>query len=397
MPGPLEGIKILDLSWILSGPFCTMVLADMGAEVIKVERPKWGDLGRGNGPFIDGESSYFLSINRGKKSIALDLQKQKGKEIFLKLVERADVVVENFTPGTMVRLGLGYEALNKSNPRIIQASISGFGQSGPYRDKPALDVIVQAMGGVMSITGEPGCPPVRPGVSYGDIIAGLYCSIAILGALHERSRSGKGQAIDISMLDCQVAVLENAFARYFATGQIPGPLGTRHPVFTPFQAFQTKDGYVVVALVGGVSNQWPLFCATAGLVELIDDPRFQDGWSRTQHYAELQPVLAEAMRKKTTEEWLKELSEVGIACGPINNIAQVASDPQVLHRGMITEVPHPRLGKVKISNTPIRLSRTSPKIEKSAPDLGQDTRAILKEWLGFGDKDVDSLADAGVI
>lgn len=397
MPGPLEGIKILDLSWILSGPFCTMVLADMGAEVIKVERPEWGDLGRGNGPFISGESSYFLSINRGKKSLTLDLQKEKGKQVFLKLVRQADAVVENFTPGTMERLGLDYPVLSGVNSRIILASISGFGQSGPNKDKPALDVIVQAMGGVMSITGEPGRPPVRPGVSYGDIIAGLYCVIAILGVLQERSRSGKGQAIDISMLDCQVAVLENAFARYFATGEVPGPLGTRHPVFTPFQAFRSKDGYVVVALVGGVSNQWPLFCAIAGLIELIDDPRFQDGWSRTQHYAELQPVLAKAMRKKTTQEWLNELSAVGIPCGPLNNIARVAGDPQVLHRGMITEVNHPRLGKVRMVNTPVKLSRTPARVEKSAPDLGQDTRAILKEWLGFTDKDVDSLVKVGVI
>jgi CoA:oxalate CoA-transferase len=199
------------------------------------------------------------------------------------------------------------------------------------------------------------------------------------------------------MLDCQVAVLENAFARYFATGEIPGPLGTRHPVFTPFQAFQTRDGYIVVALVGGTSNQWPLFCATIGLIELIDDERFKDGWSRTQHYAELEPILCEAMRQKTTAEWLKELSDVGIACGPVNNIAQVADDPQVRHRGIITQVTHPRAGKVKIINTPVKLSRTPPKIERSAPDLGQDTREVLKEWLGLGDKDIDSLVESGIV
>ncbi|MDZ4245821.1 MAG: CaiB/BaiF CoA-transferase family protein [Dehalococcoidia bacterium] len=397
MSGPLKGIKILDLSWILSGPFATMVLADLGAEVIKVERPGWGDLARGNGPFIDGESSYFLSINRGKKSLTLDLQKDEGKKIFLELVKKADVVVENFSAGTLSRLGLGYEAISKVNPGIILASISGFGQDGPYKSKPALDVIVQAMGGIMSITGEPGRPPIRPGVSYGDIAAGLYCSVAVVAAVYERAKSGRGQAIDISMLDCQVAVLENAFARYFATGEVPAPLGTRHPVFTPFQAFETKDGYIVVAIVGGTKNQWPLFCVTLGLIDLIDDQRFRDGWSRTTHYAELEPILTSTMRSKTSREWLEELSEVGIACGPVNNIAQAAADPQVIYRDMIIQVPHPRLGEVKTVNTPIRMSATPARVEKAAPDLGQDTRDVLKGWLGLDDKEIDRLAKAEII
>ncbi|MBI4332703.1 MAG: CoA transferase [Chloroflexi bacterium] len=397
MPGPLEGVKVLDLSWVLSGPFCTMTLSDLGAEVVKVERPGWGDMARGNGPFLNGESSYFLSINRGKKSLILDLKNEKAGGAFLGLVKQADVVVENFTPGTMARMGLGYDVLSGVNPRIILASISGFGQTGPYMNRPALDVIVQAMGGVMSITGEQDRPPARPGVSYGDIVAGLYCAIAILSALHEREKSGRGQAIDISMLDCQVAVEENAFARYFATGEIPGPLGTRHPVFTPFQAFETKDGHIVVAMVGGERNQWPLFCATLGLLELIDDDRFQDGWSRTQHYAELEPVLSAVMRTKTTAEWLKELSAVEIPCGPVNNIAQVAGDPQVQHRKMITEVSHPRLGRHRITNTPVRMSRTPPRVEKAAPDLGQDTEAVLKTWLKLGDNDLKDLRDCGAI
>ncbi len=391
MPGPLEGVKILDLSWILSGPFCTMTLSDLGAEVVKVERPGWGDTARGNGPFLKDESSYFLSINRGKKSITLNLKNEEAKQLFLRLVEQADVVVENFTPGTMAKMGLGYDILSSVNPRIILASISGFGQTGPYANRPALDVVVQAMGGIMSITGEPGRPPVRPGVSYGDIAAGLYCAVAILSALHEREKSAKGQAIDISMLDCQVAVEENAFARYFATGEVPGPLGTRHPVFTPFQAFETKDGYIVVAMVGGERNQWALFCATLGLLDLIDDERYKDGWSRTQHYAQLEPVLAAAMRTRTTQEWLKELSAVEIPCGPVNNIAQVAADPQIRRRKMIVEVSHPRLKKHKVTNTPVRLSRTPPKITKSAPDLGQDTEAVLKSWLKLGAKEIARL------
>lgn len=397
MAGPLTGIRILDLSWVLSGPFSTMVLADLGAEVIKVERPGWGDMARGSGPFIDGESSYFLSINRGKKSLTLDLSKEQGKELFLKLVRKADVLVENFTPGTMKKLGLDYEVLKEHNPAIVYAAISGFGQTGPYTSKPALDVIVQAMGGIMSITGEPGGPPVRPGASMGDIVAGLFTVIGILSALQERSRSGKGQMVDISMMDCQVAILENAFARYFATGEVPQPLGTRHPVFTPFQAFATKDGYVVVALVGGAGNQWPLFCAAIGCLELIDDPRFQSGWERTLHYAELEPLISQAMKRKTTEEWLEELSQMGIPCGPVNRIDQVARDPQVLAREMIVEVPHPRIGKAKVINTPVKLSRTPGKVERPAPDLGEHTEKVLKELLNITEEEIAALKKSAAI
>ncbi len=273
MAGPLEGFKILDLSWVLSGPFATMVLGDLGAEIIKLERPQTGDLARGNGPFLDGESSYFMSINRGKKSMTIDLQTDRGKEIFLELVKKVDVLVENFVPGTMKRLGLDYETVKEQNPGIIYASISGFGQTGPYSQTRALDIIIQAMGGMMSITGEPDGPPVRPGASLGDITAGLFTAIGILSALHERNKSGQGQMLDISMLDCQLSILENAFGRYFATGKVPQRIGSRHPVFTPFQAFETKDGSIVVAMVGGVRNQWPLFCAIIGRLDLMDDER----------------------------------------------------------------------------------------------------------------------------
>ncbi len=241
MPGPLADVKILDLTWVLSGPYAAMTLCDLGAEVIKVERPPYGDVARTTGPFLNGEGTYFFSINRGKKSTVLDLRKQEGKDLFLRMVEKVDVVMENFTPGTMDRLGVGYETLSARNPRLIYAATSGFGQTGPDRDRPALDVVVQGMGGVMSITGEEGSGrPVRPGLSLGDITAGLYTAIGILAALHERERSGKGQFIDISMLDCQIAILENAFTRYFALGEAPKALGTRHPVTTPFQAFPTS-------------------------------------------------------------------------------------------------------------------------------------------------------------
>lgn len=394
MSGPLEGIRVLDLTWVLSGPYATMVLSDLGAEVIKIERPGRGDIARGNGPFIDGVSSYFLSLNRGKKSLTLNLASPDGKEIFWRLVKQADVLVENFVPGTMSKLGLNYEVVKEHNPRIVYAACSGYGQTGPYATKPALDVIVQGMGGIMSITGEPGGPPVRPGASLGDIVAGLFTCIGILAALRERNVSGKGQMLDISMLDCQVAILENAFTRYFATGEVPQPLGTRHPVFTPFQAFRTQDGYIVVAIVG---DQWPLFCAAIDRIDLIDDERFQTGFSRTQHYQELAPILNEAMKKKTSREWLEELEQAQIPCGPINTIDQVAQDPQVAAREMIIEVPHPGIGEVKLTNTPIRLSRTPGKVQRTCPELGEHATEILTTILGMREDELEELRRKRII
>jgi len=397
MPGPLQGIRILDLSWVLAGPFATMVLNDLGAEVIKVEQLKVGDIARGNGPYVRGLSSYFLSLNRGKKSITLNLASEHGRDIFLRLVEHVDVVVQNFTPGTMEKLGLGYETLKQHNPKIIYAACSGFGQTGPYATKLAFDVIVQAMGGIMSITGEPGGPPIRPGASIGDIAAGLFLCIAILACLQERHVSGQGQMIDISMLDCQVAIQENAFVRYLTTGEVPRALGTRHPVFTPFQVFLTKDGYIAVAMVGGVRDQWPLYCATIGRLDIMDDERFQTGWLRTQNYEVLEPILTEAMKAKTTQEWLEELEQVGIPCGPVNTIDKVAVDPQILARDMILDVHHPKAGSFKVTNTPIKLSRTPSKLERASPDLGEHTKDVLKELVGLTDEELLDLENGGVI
>jgi len=395
MVGPLDGIRILDLTWVLSGPFSTMVLSDLGAEVIKVERPEIGDIARGNGPHVNGLSTYFLSLNRGKKSITLNLSSEQGKDMFLKLTKHVDVLVENFAPGKMKKLGLDYETVKKHNPQIIYASCSGFGQTGPYTSKPAFDVIVQAMGGIMSITGEPGGPPIRPGASYGDIAAGLFLSIAILAALHSRHVSGQGQLIDISMLDCQIAVQENAFVRYLATGEVPQPLGTRHPVFTPFQVFPTRDSYIAVATMGGAQDQWPLFCATIERLDIVDDERFQTGWMRTQNYKELEPILNTAMRTRTTGEWLKEFEAVGIPCGPVNTIDKVAADPQVAAREMIVEVNHPKAGSFKVVNTPIKLSVTPGRIERACPDLGEHTDEVLKELLGMSQSEIDSLRSSG--
>jgi CoA:oxalate CoA-transferase len=397
MSGPLEGITILDLTWVLSGPYASMILCDLGAEVIKLERPPRGDVARTTLPIINGESGYFFSINRGKKSTSIDITKPEGKELFLRLVERVDVVMENFTPGTMDRLGLGYEALRARNPRLVYAATSGFGQTGPDRLRPALDIVVQGMGGVMSITGHPGGPPARPGLSLGDIAGGLFTAIGVLAALRERDRSGEGQLVDVSMLDCQIAILENAFMRYFTTGELPGPIGTRHPSATPFQAFPTKDGYVVLAVSWGVENQWELFCALVGAPELINDPRFDTPHARTANHAELEPLLNAALMQRTTQEWIKEFDAIGLPCGPLNNIAQAAALPQVRAREMLVEVEHPQIGRVPLANTPVKLSRTPGGIRGSSPALGQHTDEVLRALLGLSDAELARLRAADVI
>lgn len=394
MPGPLADVKVLDLTWVLSGPYAAMTLCDLGAEVIKVERPPFGDVARTTGPFIgteEKESSYFFSVNRGKKSTVLDLKKPEGKDLFLRLVEKVDVVMENFTPGSMERLGLGYEVLSARNPRLIYAATSGFGQTGPDRDKPALDVVVQGMGGIMSITGEEGSGrPVRPGISLGDIAAGLYTAIGILAALHERERSGLGQFIDVSMLDCQVAIQENAFSRYFATGQPPKAIGTRHPATTPFQAFPTKDGHIVIALGFGLDNIWDQFCILLDVPEAAADPRFMYPASRTRNHAALEPLLNEAFKKRTTAEWLPELEALNIPCGPMNTIPEVAEYPQIKHRGMLQEVASERGNKLTISNHPVKFSRSDAGIRGGPPTIGADTRDVLAELLGLDEAAVDA-------
>ncbi len=397
MAGPLEGIRIIDLTQVLFGPFATMLLRDLGAEVIKIERPEVGDIARGNGPVVRGVSTYLLSLNRGKKSVTLNLATEQGVEVFLELAKNADVLVQNFTPGTMEKLGLSYERVRECNPRIIYVAGSGFGQYGPYANKPAFDVIIQAMGGIMSITGEEGGPPVRPGASYGDIAAGLFLCIAILAALQERQKSGEGQFVDISMLDCQVTVQENAFVRYLNTGEIPRALGTRHPVIAPFQAFQTRDGYIAVALRGGIKDQWPLFCAAIDRVDIIDDPRFRNGWLRIQNYEALEPILTDAMKLKTTQEWVEELEKVSIPCGPVNTIDQVASDPQIAARDMIVDVNHAEAGTFRVVNTPFKFSRTPCGPERASPDLGEHTQDVLSQLLGMTNEKISELRDSRVI
>jgi len=395
MPGPLEGVKVLSFALHLAGPFCTMLLCDLGAEVIKIEPPGKGDPARRNFPFIDGISSYFLSINRGQKSITLNLRDEQAKKIVFELVKRMDILVENFRPGVMERLGFSYKEINTVNPKIIYASISGFGQKGPYKTKPAFDMIAQGMGGTVSITGEPGRAPVRVGFSIGDIGASLFSAIAILAALHEREKSGKGQWIDVAMTDSQVALCENACARYFATGEIPKPLGSRHPLMTPFQVLPTKDGYFVLITVP--EEDWQKFLKLAGREDLISDPRFPSHKDRVANYAAFEPILNEITKTKTTAEWLALLEANGIMCGPVNNIGQVVNDPHIKERGMIVEVAHPRVGRLRVTGTPMKFSRTQCQIEKACPDVGEHTAEILSSMLGFSAENLEELRKAGVI
>lgn len=395
--GPLAGTRVLDLTWILSGPYCTMTLSDLGADVIKLERPPWGDVSRTTGPIVDGESGYFFSVNRGKRSLSIDLKSEEGRALFRDLVKEVDVLVENFTPGAMEKLGLGYEQLAELNPRLIYLAISGYGQTGPMRERPALDVIVQGAGGVMSITGEPGGPPVRPGLSLGDIAAGMYGAIGVLAALQERERSGQGQFVDVSMLDCQLAILENAFMRYHVTGELPARLGTRHPSAVPFQAFPTADGFIVIALAWGVPNQWALLCAELDVPQLIDDERFATAQARSAHHAELEPLLSEAFRKRTTTDWVERLVRYEIPCGPLNNIAEVASLPQVAAREAFRPVTHHTLGRVPLPDLPIKLSRTPGGIRGTSPDMGAHSREVLGELLGLDAATIGSLVEREIV
>ncbi len=396
MAKALGDLVVVDLTRVLSGPFAAMLLADFGARVIHVEMPGTGDDSRGFGPYTNGESGYFMSINRNKEGITLDMKKEGGKKVLWQLIEKADVLVENFKPGTMDKLGFGYEAVAKVKPDIIYAACSGFGHSGPYSKRPAYDSIVQAMGGIMSITSATeGGEPTRVGASIGDVFAGVFTAVGILTALHHRNKTGEGQFVDVAMLDCQVAVLENALARYFATGKAPQPVGNRHPSVTPFEGFRCADGvYLVVAI--GNNNLWSSFCKLGGRPELIEDPRFVTNDLRTANHKEIKPLVDEMMVKKTSAEWSRLFDENAIPFTPINTIDKVANDPQILAREMVVEVAHPVAGAMKLPGIPIKLSKTPGYVEKAAPVLGADTERVLKE-LGCSEADIKALAAEGAI
>lgn len=391
----LKGMKVLDLTRVLAGPYASMVLADLGAEVLKIELPEKGDESRGFGPFQNGESAYFTSVNRGKKSVTVDLRTAAGCALAKRLVRECDVLLENFRPGSMARFGLDYESLQRENPRLVYASISGFGQTGPYAQRPAYDVIIQAMGGISSITGEPGGAPVRVGSSVADLSSALFGVIGILAAWGRAKETGQGQQVDISMLDCQVALLENAVARYYVNGEVPQPLGSRHPTITPFQYFAAADGYIVIA--AGNDGLWRKLCMALELEELAEDKRFADNAARTQNHAAMEPLLAEAFRARSVEAWCEVLGAAGIPCGPIHDVGQVCNDVQVAARNMIIELEHPVAGRQKMPNTPLKFSQTPIDLQEPAPLLGQHTEQVLGEWLGLSVEELEALRAEGTI
>ena len=395
-PGPLAGIRVLDLTRVLAGPYCTMLLADMGAEVIKIEMPGTGDDSRAFGPMLPagGGSAYFMSVNRGKKSVTVNLKKPSGQGLVRRLASQCDVLVENFRPGTMDKYGLSYDALRKINPSLVYASLSGYGQYGPDSQKPAYDVIIQARSGLLSITGHPGGDPVKVGASIADITTGMYGAMSILGALRHRERTGEGQRIDVAMLDSLVSVLENALVRYTVGGEVPGALGCRHPSITPFDMYRATDGYVVVAI--GNQSLWEKFCDLVGKKEWKVDQRFASNEARTQNVAALQGLLNELFGTNSTAHWLSMLTAFGIPCGPVNNVAQVAADPQLLAREALLNFAGPTK-EFLTPGTPMKLSRSPLTPATTAPRLGEHTEAVLTGLLKLGPREIELLGRDGVI
>jgi CoA:oxalate CoA-transferase len=393
---PLEDIVVLDLTRVLAGPYCAMILANMGAKIIKVERPDVGDDSRSFGPYKDGQSAYFVSLNRGKKSIAIDLKKPEGKQIIKELTEVSDVVLENFRPGTMKKLGLSYDVLSKINPRIIYAAVSGFGHSGPYSQRPAYDMIAQALGGIMSITGQPGGEPTRVGSSIGDIIAGMFGAIGIISAIYERVFTGKGQIVDVAMLDGQVAVLENAIARYAINGEVPGPIGSRHPSITPFGGFKTKDSWVIIAC--GNQAIWERFCQAVNRGDLLEVEEFKTNEKRTENYEKIKPILNEITIQKTTKEWLKIFESASVPASAINTVDKLFNDPQVKARKMIIETEQPGMGKIYVAGNPIKLSTlTEELVTDPAPRIGEHTDEILQSLLNYDDTRISQLKKQEIV
>jgi len=385
----LEGIRVLDLTRVLAGPFCTMMLGDLGALVIKIETPDKGDDFRATGPFIKGESVGFMSLNRNKKSITLNLQSEKGKEIFKKLVPHFDVVVENFRPGVMKKLGLEYKVLKELNPRIVYASVSGFGQTGPYAFKAAYDFIISGYSGIMSLCAHPGGEPTRIGIGLVDIVAGLFTALGILSALRAREIYGQGQMVDISMLDCMISLMENPIARYFVTGVNPQPPGNQHPFMAPMGVFPTQAGCIIIAV--GNQTLWESFCRAIDREDLFSHPSFSTNTDRIKNLTELRAVLGEILRTKPLGEWMEIFDRGGIPCGPLNTVDKAINDPQVRHRNMILDVNHPVAGQIKLCGLPVKISGFSDTIGAPPPMIGEHTYSVLREFLGFKDQEIQKL------
>jgi crotonobetainyl-CoA:carnitine CoA-transferase CaiB-like acyl-CoA transferase len=393
---PLHDLLVVDLTRVLSGPYCTMLLADMGARVIKVEQPGRGDDTRAWGPpFVGDESAYFLSINRNKESLTLDLKHPDGRRVLERLLERADVLVENFRPGTLARLGLGYEAVSLRWPRVVYCSISGFGQTGPRRAEPGYDAVIQAEAGLMSITGEAAGPPLRLGVAIADIVTGMFAAQGIAMALLARARTGRGQQVDIGMLDSTAALLTYQAANYFATGRAPARLGNRHPTIVPYETFEAADGEFVLAV--GNDELWKRFCRAVGVAALAEDPRFVTNRARSQHYGALRGLLAERFRTRSTADWMAALSAAGVPCGAVRDVAETLGDPQMAARDMVAVVDHVTLGAMQTLGLPIKLSSTPGAIRTAPPVLGQHTDQILRTDLRLNDAEIATLRASGAV
>lgn len=387
---PLDGLTVLDFTRVLSGPYCTMLLADMGARVIKLEQPGRGDDTRAWGPpFINGESAYFLSINRNKESLTLDLKQPSAQPIVERLLAAADVLVENFRPGTMDRLGLSYDALATRHPRLIYCSISGFGQTGPRRDEPGYDAVIQGEAGLMSITGDAAGPPYRLGVAIADIVTGMFAAQGISLALLARARTGRGQRVDVGMLDATASLLTYQAGIFFATGATPGRLGNRHPTIVPYETFLASDGDFVVAV--GNDDQFRRFCRVVGLESLSTDERFSTNRARVGHYDELRPLLGERLRSRSREEWVRDLKAAGVPCGAVRDVAEVLADPQLDARNMVKTIDHVSAGAIRLLGVPIKLSETPGDVRLAPPVLGQHTDRILREDCGLSAAQIDSL------
>ena len=379
MDGPLKNLLVLDLTRVLVGPYCTMMLSDLGARVIKVEAPEIGDDSRKFGPFIDDYSAYFMSLNRGKESIALNLKNSDDKKIFDKILDKADILVENFKPGTLEKWGYGWKDVCKKYPKLIYASASGFGQTGPLKELPAYDMVVQGMGGLMSVTGHPDSEPTRVGTSIGDITAGLFTTIGINAALYDREKTGKGMFIDVSMLDCQIAILENAIARYLSKNEIPKPMGSRHPSIAPFEAFKTKDSYIIIA--AGNDKLFEKLCNILEISQIFNDERFNTNSLRSKNMEELKIILENKLSTKTTSEWVSKMEKEKIPCGPIYNIKEAVENPQVKSRNMVVKAYHKVVGDFKLAGNPIKMSTYKDETTRGdIPDLDEHRGKILKEF-----------------
>ncbi len=393
---PLEGIRVLDLSRVLAGPFATQLLGDLGAEIIKVEAPGRGDETRSWGPpFADGEAAYYLSVNRNKKSITVNLKTPEGVEIVKRLAKISDVFIENFKAGGLKKYGLDYESIKKENPRIIYVSITGFGQTGPYKDRPGYDFIIQGMCGVMSVTGEPDGEPMKVGVAWTDVITGLFASNAILAALIELERSGMGQYIDVSLLDSAVAAMVNQASNYLISGVPPRRYGNAHPNIVPYQAFKTKDSYMILAV--GNDSQFKKFCEVAGREDLAENPEFSTNPSRVKNRDKLIPIIKEIMLTHTTAEWCEALIKAKVPCGPIYNMKEVFDDPHVQSREMVVKMKHPTAGEIPLVGTPLKFSRTKVQFRLHPPLLGEHTDEVLHKLLGFNEKTLKVYHEKGII